>query len=254
MWSYRRALVTGASSGIGEQIARELAARGTDLVLVARRTDRLDALAADLAGRNVEVLTADLCDPAQLASVEARLADTARPVDLLINNAGTGISGDLTALRIDEVDTQIQLNFRAPLRLTRAALPGMVERRSGGVLLVASLAGFQPVPGSATYAATKAGLITFGESLAAEVRRHGVRVTVLCPGFTRTENPDADEPGGIPAFMWLSRQRVATAALDALGDGRVICVPGMQYKVLATVPRLLPRRLVRGLADRVRAV
>ncbi|WP_433467872.1 SDR family NAD(P)-dependent oxidoreductase [Spirillospora sp. CA-128828] len=244
--AYRTALVTGASSGIGESFARLLAARGTDLVIVARRADLLDGLARELVERYrvaVEVLAADLADPAQRAEVEGRLR--AEPVELLVNNAGYGAFGAFAELPLDDHLAQIELNVDAVVRLTHAVLPGMIARGRGGVLNVASMAGFTPSPGSATYGATKAYVAAFSESLHSEVAGKGVHVTALCPGFTRTED---DVP---PNLLWLRREDVARAGLEAVSAGRALCVPGVQYKAAFPALRLVPRPLLRAAVNRM---
>lgn len=244
--AYRTALITGASSGIGESFARLLAARGTDLVLVARRAELLKALAERLSDRYkiaVEVLAADLTDPDRLAGIEARLRDD--PVDLLVNNAGYGAFGGFADLAIEDQLKEIDLNVVALVRLTYAALPAMLDRGAGGVLNVASMAAFAPSPGSATYGATKAYVAAFSESLHAEVRAAGVHVTALCPGFTRTDETDAAN------LLWLRRDDVARAGLAAVSAGRALSVPGAQYKAALPALRLLPRQLLRTAAGRM---
>ncbi|HEX2312916.1 MAG TPA: SDR family oxidoreductase [Thermomonospora sp.] len=242
---FRTALVTGASSGIGEAFARLLAARGTDLVLVARRGDLLGDLARELGARHrvgVEVLPADLTDPGDLGRVEERLRKD--PVDLLVNNAGYGAFGPFAEMPLDEQLKQLDLNVLAVVRLTHAVLSEMVRRGRGGVLNVASMSGFSPSPGAATYGATKAYVAAFSESLHAEVHGRGVHVTALCPGFTRT-----DESAG-PSLMWLRRADVARAGLDAVASGRALCVPGAQYKAMVPALRLLPRAVLRSAVNR----
>jgi short-subunit dehydrogenase len=244
--AYRTALVTGASSGIGESFARILAARGTDLVIVARRAEMLDGLARELVERYrvaVEVLAADLTDPGQRAEVEGRLR--AEPVELLVNNAGYGAFGAFAELPLDDHLAQIDLNVAALVRLTHAALPGMVARGRGGVLNVASMSGFTPSPGSATYGATKAYVASFSESLHSEVAGKGVHVTALCPGFTRTED---DVP---PNLLWLRRDDVARAGLEAVSAGRALCIPGVQYKAAFPALKLVPRPLLRAAVNRM---
>ncbi len=172
--AYRSALVTGASSGIGERLARLLAAGGCDLVIVARRAGRLADLAAELRTAHhvqVEVLAADLTTPGGLRAAENRLADAGRPVELLVNNAGFGLPGSFADLAADGAEAQIRLNVLALVRLTHAVLPGMLQRGYGGVLNVSSVAGVLISPGGATYAATKAFVTSFSESLHAEVWR-----------------------------------------------------------------------------------
>jgi len=254
MTSIQRALVTGASSGIGEAFARRLAADGTALVLVARRADRLDALAGELGG-TIEVLPADLADGEQLRLVEKRLADAADPVELLVNNAGFGTTGDFATLDVEREDEEVRLNVLAVVRLCRAALPGMLERRAGGIVNVSSLAGFQPDPGNATYGASKAFVLSFSEALAEEVRGSGVRVQALCPGFTRTDFQTTAEyeTSRIPKAAWQRPDQVVETSLAALEKGKVVCVPGPHNKVAAAASTFLPRvarRRVAGLLGR----
>lgn len=244
---WRRALVTGASAGIGRAFAERLAAAGTDLVVVARRREVLEALAADLEGRHgvaVEVLAADLTDPGQLARIEDRAADPGNPVDLLVNNAGAGASGPFHRASPRDSRAVFALNALAPLRLTHAVLPGMVDRGRGGVLNVSSLAGFQPVPYSAVYAATKAFLTSLTVAVRDEVAGTGVAVTALCPGFVRTDM-FAEAADRIPARLLLDPGEVATAGLAGLARGRPVVVPGAPYRAWAAAGRLLPRAVVR---------
>jgi short-subunit dehydrogenase len=250
------ALVTGASSGIGEATARMLAAHGVGhLVLVARRADRLGRLAADLArahGTEAEVLAADLADPAELARVERRLADAERPVDLLVNNAGLGTSGPFATLPADGEEHEIRVNVIALVRLTRAVLPGQIERGRGAVLNVSSMASYQPSPGNATYGASKAFVTSFSEAVHEEVRWSGVTVTALCPGFTRTEFQEAAgaTDNGVPGFAWTSAESVADAGLAAAAAGRALVIPGLGYRVIAGVTTPLPRTAKRWLMGR----
>jgi uncharacterized protein len=248
--AYRTALVTGASSGIGERLARLLAAGGSDLIVVARRAGRLADLAAELRTAHhvqVEVLAADLTRPAGLQAAEHRLADAGRPVELLVNNAGFGLSGSFADLTADGAEAQIRLNVLALVRLTHAVLPGMLQRGHGGVLNVSSVAGVLISPGGATYAATKAFVTSFSESLCAEVAGRGVHVTALCPGLTRTEvrAEGHDGTATAPAFAWLEAGRVAQAGLDAVAVGRPVSVPGAQYKAVVPLARAVPRRILR---------
>ena len=183
------ALVTGASSGIGEHLARLLAERGHDLVLVARDASRLAALAKELEGAfdaTAQVLPADLTDADQLRVIEDRCHDRSAPIDVLVNNAGFGTFGPFHTLDLDTELREIQLNVVALVRLTHAAASEMVPRGRGGILNVSSLAGFQPGPSNATYSATKAFVTSFTEAVHEELKGTGVTVTVLCPGFTRT--------------------------------------------------------------------
>lgn len=250
---YSSAMVTGASSGIGECFARELAARGCDLVLVARRAEPMMLLAKELENRHgiiAEVLPADLVDDAQLAEVAARLADPARPVELLVNNAGAG-SLPPRAFHdqpIDREEGKVRLNVLAPLRLTNAVLPGMRERGFGGILTVSSIAAYWPQPHGATYAATKAFLSSFGETLLCENANTGVHVTTLVPGFTRRGDGAKGGPRKftLPDFAWLNREDVAREGLDAVERGAAVCVPGAAYRIALGLTRVLPRSLVRA--------
>ncbi len=249
MTTFARALVTGASSGIGEAYARTLAGRGTALVLVARREDRLEALAKEL-DVDAEVLAADLADPDDLRRVEARVAATADPVDLLVNNAGFGTTGPFATLDVAREEEEIRLNVLALVRLCRAALPGMVDRKHGGIVNVSSLAAFQPDPGNATYGATKAFVLSFSEALAEELRKTGVRVQALCPGYTRTEFQTTAEyeTSRIPKAVWQRPEQVVDASLAALDKNKILCIPGPHNKVAAVGSGFLPRSVRRKLA------
>ena len=246
------ALVTGASVGIGEQFARVLAERGHDLVLVARDRARLEALAKELGterGVQCEVIAADLTDSRQLATVEARVAS----VDVLVNNAGFGTTGRFHEIDLDAEDREIRLNVLALVRLTHAAASAMAGRGAGGILNVASVAAFQPGPGNATYAATKAYVLSFSEAVHEELRGSGVSVTCLCPGFTRTEfqrRAGFDE-SQVPGFMWQSADVVARAGLDGLARSRAVVVPGALNKAAATATRLAPHGITRRAASLV---
>jgi uncharacterized protein len=252
--AYQTALVTGASRGIGERLARRLAADGSDLVIVARREEPLQVLAATLRSAHqvsVEVLAADLASPGGLAAAQARLSDPDRPVELLVNNAGLGVTGAFADLPVARAEEQIGLNVTAVVRLTHAALPGMLARGHGGVLNVSSVAGFFPSPGAAAYGASKAFLTSFSESLAAEVKGRGVHVTALCPGFTRTGVRD-QAVSGAAGLAWLDPDKVAAAGLEAVAAGRVLSVPGAQYKSALSLTRVIPRAVVRSAATAVR--
>jgi short-subunit dehydrogenase len=241
------ALVTGASSGIGRSIAVALAADGSDLVVVARRRDRLEELAAELErthGVKVEVLVADMSDPEQLALVEDRLR---AGVDLLVNNAGVGGQGPFAEIPLERQDRQIRLNVLAPVRLSHAALEHMLARGRGGILNVSSIAGLQPMPYVATYAATKAYLSSFSNALHEEVRGHGVSVTNLLPGFTTTEFHGVANINRsiVPRFAWMKAENVARAGLRAVAQGRAQCVPGLGYRILSGVSAMTPWSLSR---------
>jgi short-subunit dehydrogenase len=222
-----------------------LAEQGTTVVAVARRRDRLEELAREVG--DVEVLMADLTDEDQLATVETRLADPARPVDLLVNCAGFGTQGRFATLPADVEDRQVRLNVLAVVRLTRAALPGMVERGHGAVVNVSSVAGHQPIPLWATYSASKAFVTTFSRAVAAELRGTGVRVLTVLPGFTHTEFQDHSgfERNLIPGPFWMTPQAVAEAALRDLGRGWVHSFPGFHNRVIAAASRVSPWALTR---------
>ena len=251
------ALVTGASSGIGAALCRRLAAQGVDLVLVARDRERLDKLAAELSSDReveveVEVLVADLAEAAGRRLAEDRIGDAARPLDLVVNNAGFGTYGPFATLDVDGEEREIAVNVTALVRLTHAALVPMVARGRGTVLNVASVAGLQATPGNATYGATKAFVSSFGEALAGEVAGTGVTVTTVLPGFTRTEFQQRAGIAGrkIPGPLWQTAEEVAGEALDAARAGKPWHVTGRHNQGLVTASALAPRRLKRWLAAR----
>lgn len=248
----RTALVTGASAGIGTAFAAHLAARGFDLLLTARRADRLEALATDLRTRfgvTVLVLPADLADPAAPAALCDRIAAAGRHVDLLVNNAGYGVAGRYAA-----TDWRVQRDFlqvlvTAVAELTHRLLPAMVARGWGRVINVASLAALVPAaPGHTLYAASKAFLVKFSESLHGEVRRDGVHVTAVCPGFTRSEFHDVTgtraQVSRMPAWMWLDADDVAVDGYDAVMAGQPIRVTGRVNQAIATAAKHLPSFVV----------
>lgn len=249
-YPWKSALVTGASSGIGEAMVRRLAASGIDIVVVARRVDRLEALAAELP--RIEVLAADLTDLDDLARVEARLGDRERPIDLCVNNAGFGTSGRFVDLDGERLGREVDLNCRAVVRLCSAALAPMAERGCGWVLNVSSVASFQPTPTLAAYAATKAYVTSLTESLVEEMRGTGVHLTALCPGLTHTEFQAVSSDGvshtRAPKAMWLDADDVAKAGLAATAKGRALCVPGGAYKAMAAAAAVAPRTVVRRAA------
>ena len=238
------ALITGASSGIGATFARRLAARGHNLILVARREERLRALAAELEQQHritAEVLVADLSAPDGLERVENRIAEL-DSLDMLINNAGFGALDKFAEIDVRKALAMIQVHVVAPVRLTRATLPGMIARGRGAIINVSSLAAFFPMRGNTTYCATKAYLNAFSLALEAELRGAGVQVQALCPGFTYTEFHDSPEfedfdRSQIPKTFWMSAERVVTASLNALGKNRVISIPGVKNRLLALLAR-----------------
>ncbi|WP_372791365.1 SDR family NAD(P)-dependent oxidoreductase [Paraconexibacter sp.] len=251
------ALVTGASSGIGVDLARDLAGRGHNLVLVARREDRLTAIAAELAaqhGVRADVLACDLADPAARDALPARVADLGLTVSILVNNAGFGTVGEFGTVPMDRETGMVRLNCEAVVALTGAWAPKMRERRSGAVLVVASSAGFQPIPGQATYAASKAFALAFSEGLHAELRPHGVSVTALCPGPVQTEFAEvagAEELfANAPGFSMVSPEEVARQAIAGLDAGKRVVVPGAAIKVATLGGRYTPRALLLPLMRR----
>ena len=250
---WNRAMVTGASSGIGEALARQLAEQGTELVLVARRRDRLESLAADIGqthGVTPEVLVADLVEDGERTQVEARLVDQGAPIDCLVANAGIADVVPMVDADIDVADRMVRLNVLAVTRQVHLVLAGMVAAGHGGILITSSTASFQPTPYSATYGATKAFLTSFAESTHAEVAASGVRVTALCPGPTRTEIEEANDMAvTAPDFVYASAESVAAAGLEALAAGRALSVPGIGNKIGATVPKLLPRTVTRRMVE-----
>ncbi len=243
------ALVTGASAGIGEAFAEALAARGANLILTARRTDRLDAIAARLrAAHGVETLAiaADLSKPEAPEKIAAEIAAAGKPVDILVNNAGYGQSGHFEEVAWPVHRDFIELMVTSYARLAHLFLPGMQARKDGRIINVASVAGL--VPGSAghtLYGAVKAFLISFSQSLAAENIGKGVKVSALCPGFTYSEFHDVNNTralvSALPRYMFMAARPVVEGALDAAERGHVVYVPGLWNKFVITLIRLLPR-------------
>ena len=252
-YPFTSALVTGASSGIGEAMVQILGEAGIPQVIVARRVDRL----MELADRydDVEVLAEDLTTSEGVDAVVRRVTDTDRPVDLVVNNAGFGTSGEFHLLDADRMRDEIALNVMALTLISRAALGVMVPRRRGFLLNVSSVAGFQPAPKLAVYAATKAYVTSLSESLHEELRGTGVHVTALCPGLTRTEFQSVSNTDSYasryPSFAWMSAADVAEAALRDVAKGRALSVPGALYKTMVAASSVAPRGLARRLAGLV---
>lgn len=244
-----RAVVTGASQGIGEALATELAARGHSLIVTARREELLTDLAARLTERygvTVEVRPVDLTDAAERDKLADELAS--RTISILCNNAGTATFGPVAELDAAGEKAQVQLNAVAVHDLTLAVLPGMVERKAGGVLISGSVAGNSPIPNNATYAATKAFANTFSESLRGELKGSGVHVTVLAPGPVRTELPDPSERSLveklIPDFLWIDTVYTARVSLDGLEHNKMRVVPGLTSKAMSAATGYAPRAIV----------
>jgi len=252
-YPFTSALITGASSGIGEEMVRVLGVSGTPQVIVARRVDRLRELATEFPA--IEVLKADLTTKAGVATVEKRIQSTDLPIDLVVNNAGFGTSGDFHTLDPDRLGDEVALNVAALTRLSHAALAVMVPRGSGYLLNVSSVASFQPAPKLAVYAATKAYVTSLTESLHEEVKGSGVHVTALCPGLTRTEFQSVSRTdhyqSSYPDFAWLTAKEVAEAGLADVAKGRALSVPGALYKGLAFATGVTPRGVTRWMSGRV---
>ncbi len=240
------ALVTGASSGIGAALARELAKHGAKLILTARRRDRLETLGAELTakGTEVRIVTADLNDPAAPQKIYDSTEGTGLTVDILINNAGLGQYGAFAKNEIAQELSQVRVNCEAVVRLTRLFVPRMVERRSGWVLIVASTASFQPVPYISTYAATKAFDRFFALGLAAEVARFGVKVTALCPGPTESEFINVARATAFKSPRTQSAEEVARLAVAALKRGQRTLIPYFWGRFNASLVRFLPVGLI----------
>jgi short-subunit dehydrogenase len=244
-----RAVVTGASQGIGEALATELAARGYSLIITARREEVLTDLAARLVERYgvaVEVRAVDLTDEAERDRLADELAD--RNISILCNNAGTATFGPVATLDAAAEKSQVQLNVNAVHDLTLAVLPGMIARGGGGILISGSAAGNSPIPNNATYAASKAFANTFSESLRGEVKSAGVHVTVLAPGPVRTELPDPSEQSLverlIPDFLWIDTEYTAKVSLDGLERNKMRVVPGLTSKAMSVASGYAPRAIV----------
>lgn len=246
----QRALITGASAGIGEAFARQLARKGYDVVLVARRRDRLEKLAELVTtahGVAAEIIEADLAQPDDVAAVEKRLR--VGDITMLVNCAGFGTRGEFASLPEERELEEIDVNVRALTRLSHSALEMMVPAHSGTIINVASTGAFQPVPYMATYAATKAYVLSFSEALHEEAKPHGVTVTCVCPGATRTE---FQQVAGVDERAlrtgWATPDSVAAAALRAAARGKAIVVPGGLNQATALSNRFMPRFVTRKIA------
>lgn len=246
-------LITGASAGLGAAFARALAAKHQNLILTARRADRLETLAAELRtahGIQVDIFPADLADPAAPDQLIAAIAAAGLTIDDLINNAGYGVQGGFADGDAPAQLGMIDLNIRALVALTHAVLPQMVARRSGGVLNIASTAAFQPGPWLAVYYATKAFVLSFSEAIHEEVKDKGVRVAALCPGPTRTEFADLAGMGDSALFNRFASdpEIVVRDGLKALADNQAVRISGMANTLMAGSIRLTPRGLARRIA------
>ena len=246
------ALITGASSGLGVEFARHLAARGADLVLVARDRTALEGVAEDLRvahGVAVEVLPADLTDAVQRDAVATRLADSGRPIEVLVNNAGFGLDLDFAANPYADEERHLDLHVRATMRLSHAALGAMLARGHGRIVNVASVAAFMP---RGTYGAVKAWVVSFSRWANAVYAPRGVTVTAVCPGFTHTNFHErlglAPGQEGIPPFLWLDAETVVREGLRDASRGKPVSIPSLRYKVLIGAMRALPGPLSARLA------
>ncbi|HJQ01373.1 MAG TPA: SDR family NAD(P)-dependent oxidoreductase [Jatrophihabitans sp.] len=248
-------LVTGATVGLGASFTRRFAAEERNLVLVARDAERLAAIAADLRERYpiaVEVLPADLSTEAGCTAVAERISQSDQPVDTLVNNAGIGLYRAFGKATLADEISMLDLNVRAVLTLTHAAVQAMTARGRGEIINVSSVAGFLPRGAAASYAASKAWVTSFTEGIALQLARSGVRASAICPGFTRTEfhQRASADMSDTPRFLWLQADRVVADGLADVRAGKVISVPSKRYKAMLLLVKLLPRPLVRRLLAR----
>jgi short-subunit dehydrogenase len=246
------ALVTGASAGLGIEFARQLSARGHRLVLVARRKERLDELAGTLG--NARAVAIDLSEPDSTERLMADVAANGEEVEILVNNAGFGLIGRFAELDAARQRQMVDLNVGALTDLCRAVAPGMVQRKSGGILNVASTAAFQPGPKMAVYFATKAFVLSLSEALHEELKPHGVNVTCLCPGPTRTEFGEVAGFGGNALYdrVVMQAPEVVKAGIDGLEKNHAVVVPGVVNKVVAASTRFVPRPMIRKIAGSIK--
>jgi short-subunit dehydrogenase len=258
MKGFKTALITGASSGIGEAFANALAGEGMDLILVARSEDRLRSLARQLAevhSRRVEVVTVDLTHAGAAEKVRTAAEALKMPVDLLVNNAGFGTVGALEKIEAARERDEVLLNCVAVVDMTHAFLPGMLERGRGGIINVASLAAFQPLPYMSVYAATKAFVLSFTEGVRGEVRPRGIKVLCVCPGpvdtpfFEATGNQKLRST--VPRATMMTVDEVIAASLKAFKAGRGVVVPGVGNKLMASSTRFVPRDVLTAITARV---
>ena len=248
------ALITGATAGIGAAYAKLLAKEGFDLVLVARDLPRLKGVAKELSKLykiKAETIKADLTKPAQLAKVEKRLANNSKPIEVLINNAGFGLKDSFLVSNLAREQELLDVLVTAPMRLSHAVLPGMIKRNSGSIVNVSSVASF--IAGG-TYSAAKSYLTVFSEYLHTELRDTNVKVSALCPGFTRTEFHARGKMkmSGLPNYMWTAVDQVVAKSWRYVKAGKVICIPGWQYMLLSSIARIAPRPVVRKLGIKIR--
>ncbi len=248
------ALVTGATAGIGASYANLLAKEGFDLILVARDLPRLNQVAKELTKRfgvKTQCIKADLTKPSQLARVVKRVADLKKPIDVLVNNAGFGIKDGFTVSNLDKEQELLDVLVTAPMRLTHAVLPVMLKRNTGIIVNVSSVASF--IAGG-TYSAAKSYLTVFSESLHTELRGTNVKISALCPGFTRTEfhSRGRMKMTALPKFMWLDSDKLVSKSWKHANANRAISIPGWQYKILSAIARNAPRPIVRKVGMNVR--